>query len=115
MKKILSLLAAGLMVSALIIGCGTEDPWSPDPTRPLDLSMVSGPADTVAYASDVSFSWTSTGGVGEVLYQYRLDSGSWSTASNATSVIYEGVTAGATFGVRATDEDGNTDEETRQF
>jgi hypothetical protein len=115
MKKILSLLAAGLMVSALIIGCGTEDPWSPDPTRPLDLAMVSGPADTVAYASDVSFSWTSTGGVGEVLYQYRLDSGSWSTASNATSVIYENVITGATFGVRATDEDGNTDEETRQF
>lgn len=115
MKKILSLFAAGLMVSALIIGCGTEDPWSPDPSRPLDLSMVSGPADTVAYGSDVSFSWTSTGGKGEVQYQYRLDSGSWSSPSNATSVAYENVTAGATFGVRATDEDGDTDEESRQF
>lgn len=115
MKKILSLLAAGLMVSALIIGCGTEDPWSPDPERPLDLSMVSGPADTVAYGSDVSFSWTSTGGEGEVQYQYRLDQGSWSTASNATSVAYENVAAGATFNVMATDAGGDTDEDSRRF
>ncbi|GAF98178.1 unnamed protein product, partial [marine sediment metagenome] len=115
MKKILSLLAAGLMVSALIIGCGTEDPWSPDPSRPLDLSMVSGPADTVAYGSDVSFSWTSTGGSGEVQYQYRLDEGSWSTLSNVTSVAYENVTAGATFNVMATDAGGDTDEDSRQF
>lgn len=103
------------MVSALIIGCGTEDPWSPDPARPLDLSMVSGPADTVAYGSDVSFSWTSTGGVGEVEYQYRLGTGSWSTASNVTSVTYENVTAGAVFSVMATDDDGDTDEDSRQF
>lgn len=115
MKKVLSLLATGLMVSALIIGCGTEDPWSPDPTRSLDLSMVSGPADTVAYGSDVSFSWTSTGGEGEVQYQYRLDQGSWSTASNATSQAFENVTTGFTLGVRATDADGNTDEDSRQF
>ncbi len=115
MKKILSLLVAGLMVSAFIIGCGTEDPWSPDPTRPLDLSMVSGPADTVGHGSDVSFSWTSTGGEGEVQYQYRLDQGSWSTASNATSQAFENVTTGFTLGVRATDADGNTDEDSRQF
>ncbi len=115
MKKVLSLLATGLMVSALIIGCGTEDPWSPDPTRSLNLSMVSGPADTVGYSSDVSFSWTSTGGEGEVQYQYRLDQGSWSTASNATSQAFEDVTTGFTLGVRATDADGNTDEDSRQF
>lgn len=116
-KTPLILLKIGLVtaLAILISGCGTEDPWSPDPERPLDLSMVSGPADTVAYGSDVSFSWTSTGGEGEVLYQYRLDAGSWSTASNLTSVIYENVTDSATFGVRAADAGGDTDEDSRRF
>ena len=109
------MLAAGMMVTALIIGCGTEDPWSPDPERPLNLSMVSGPADTVGYGSDVSFSWTSTGGEGEVQYEYRLGTGNWSTPSNITSKDYEDVTAGATFNVRATDAGGDTDEDSRQF
>ncbi|MEE9553504.1 MAG: hypothetical protein V3W18_04330 [candidate division Zixibacteria bacterium] len=115
MKKILLLLAAGLMVCAYIIGCSTEDPWQPEPSRALELSMVSGPADTVAYGSTVSFSWTSSGGSGEVTYQYRLDSGTWSTASNVTSVTYSDVTAGATFGVMATDAASATDEVSRTF
>ncbi len=104
MKKILFMLAAGLMVGAIIIGCGTENPWEPDPSRPLELSFVAGPADTVAYGSTISFSWTSKGGSGEVQYQYRLGaSGSWSTLSNVTSVTYSNVTADNTLYVRAED------------
>jgi hypothetical protein len=115
MNKILLILAAGLMVCAFIIGCSTEDPWQPDPSRPLALSIVSGPADTVAYGSTISFSWTSRGGVPEVTYQYRLDSGSWSTPSNVTSVTYEDVIAGATFSVMATDGASDTDEASRAY
>ena len=44
-KTPLILLKIGLVtaLAILISGCGTEDPWSPDPSRPLDLSMGSGP------------------------------------------------------------------------
>jgi hypothetical protein len=115
MKKILLLLAAGLMVSAFISGCGTEDPWNPNPTFDLDLAIVSGPADTVAYGANVSFTWTSQGGIGEVEYQYRLGSGSWSEWSNITSVTYADRTAGAIFEVQARDEGNQTDSETREF
>ncbi len=116
-KKIPLLLVTGMVTALAIIltGCGTEDPWSPDPSRPLVLSMVSGPADTVAYGSNVSFSWKSAGGTGEVEYQYRLDSGNWTSPSNATSVTYFDVTAGATFNVMATDAGGATDQVSRQF
>jgi hypothetical protein len=115
MKKLLLLLAAGLMVGTLIIGCGTENPWNPDPSRPLELSFVAGPADTVAYGSTVTFSWKSKGGSGEVQYQYRLGSGSWSTPSSVTSVTYTDVTAGDVFGVMATDEAQSTQQISRQF
>ncbi len=116
MKKILFILAAGVMVSALIIGCGTEDPWSPDPARPLELSFVAGPADTVAYGSTISYTWTSKGGSGEVQYQYRLGaSGNWSTLSNVTSVTYPGVISGNTFYVRAEDETPTSLEISRTF
>ncbi len=122
-KTPLILLKIGLVtaLAIMISGCGTEDPWSPDPSRPLDLSMVSGPADTVAYGSDISFSWTSTGGTGEVQYQYRRDSGSWSILSNLTSVIHEDLTnAGAdplavTFDVRAEDAANDADTVSQTF
>ncbi len=117
MKKLLLLLAAGLMVGAFIFGCSTEDPWSPEPSRPLVLEMVSGPADsaTVAYGSNVSYSWTSRGGEGEVQYQYRIDSGDWSTLSNLTSVQLTDRTADGDFSIRAQDEGGETETISRVY
>lgn len=117
MKKLLLLLAAGLMVSAFIIGCSTEDPWSPEPSRPLVLEIVSGPADstTVAYGSNISYTWTSRGGEGEVQYQYRIDSGDWSTLSNLTSVQLADRTADGDFSVRAQDEGGETETISRVY
>jgi len=116
MKKLLLILAAGVMVGSFILGCGTESPWSPDPTRALELSFVAGPADTVAYGSTISFSWTSKGGSGEVQYQYRNGtSGNWSTLSNLTSVTLAGVTSGSTFYVRAEDASGSALEINRAY
>jgi len=116
MKKILFVLAAGVMVGALIIGCSTDEPWNPNPARPLELSFVAGPADTVAYGSTISFSWTSKGGSGEVQYQYRLGaSGSWSTLSNVTSVTIPDVTGGSTMYVRAEDALAAEQEISRAF
>jgi len=115
MNRILLLLAAGLMVGAFIFGCSTEDPWNPNPSYDLSLSIVSGPADTVAYGANVSFTWTSQGGIGEVEYQYRLGSDAWSAWSNITSVTFENRTAGAVFEVQARDEGNQTDSDSRQF
>lgn len=117
MKKILFLLAAGMMVGALIIGCSTEEPWTPNPERPLDLSFVAGPADTVAYGATISFSWTSKGGDGQVEYEYRMGtSGNWSTPSTGvTNVTFPNIVSGSTFYVRATDAGQNQEEISRQF
>ena len=117
MKKLLLILAAGLMVSAFIFGCSTEDPWSPEPSRPLVLEIVSGPADSamVAYGSNISYTWTSRGGEGEVRYQYRIDSGDWSTLSNLTSVQLADRTADGDFSVRAQDEGGETETISRVY
>ncbi len=121
MKKLLFLLIAGLMVGAFIIGCGTEDPWVTEPDTTLELSIVSGPADTVQYGSSVEFSWISQGGVGAVTYQYRLGSGSWSTLANTTSARLDDlVNAGSapaaqTFSVRSQDAGGQADTVTQGF
>ncbi|UCE67012.1 MAG: hypothetical protein JSU85_03095 [Candidatus Zixiibacteriota bacterium] len=104
MRKLLLLLAAGLMVSAFIFGCSTEDPWSPSPSNELVLSFVSGPSGEVAYGANISFSWTSRGGVGEVVYRYRLGADSWSAWSNVTTVNYQDVTSADTMYVEAQDE-----------
>jgi hypothetical protein len=92
MKKLFILLAAGLMVGAFIFGCSTEDPWNPSPSNVLVLSFVSGPSDTVDHGSNVSFSWTSQGGVGEVDYRYRMDADTWTDWSNITSVNFQNLT-----------------------
>jgi hypothetical protein len=92
MKKLYLLLMAGLMVGAFIFGCSTEEPWNPSPSNVLVLSFVSGPSDTVVHGSNVSFSWTSQGGVGEVDYRYRMDADTWTDWSNVTSVNYQNLT-----------------------
>lgn len=116
-KKSLLLLLAGIATTLAIIlaGCSTEEPWNPNPDNTLVLSIVSGPSDTVAYGSNVSFSWTSRGGVGEVQYQYRLGAGSWSTLSNETSVYLPNRTVGAVFEIAANDAGNQTANVTQEF
>lgn len=110
MKKILFMLAAGLMVSVMITGCGTEDPWGVLPPSGIALSIVSGPSGTVVNGSSVTFSWTSTGGEGEVTYRYQLGTAGWSEWSNVTSVTYDGVAGPITytFNIEARDEGSGT-------
>lgn len=115
MKKLFTLLAAGLMVSAFIFGCSTEDPWSPSPSNELVLTFVSGPSDTVAYSSNISFTWTSRGGVGEVVYRYRLGAASWSAWSNVTSVNYQDVISADTMFVEAQDDADQSDAVSQEF
>jgi hypothetical protein len=109
------MLAAGLMVGAFIFGCSTEDPWQPSPSNVLVLSFVSGPSDTVAYGANISFSWTSRGGVGEVVYRYRLGADSWSDWSNVTSVNYQDVTSADTMFVEAQDDADQSDAISQRF
>jgi hypothetical protein len=121
MKNLLLMLVAGLMVGAFIFGCSTEDPWQPNPSNVLVLSFVSGPSDTVAYGSNISFSWTSQGGVGEVTYRYRMDAGTWSDWANATSVNFPNLTnpdtlpVARTFYVEARDEGTQTEDISQGF
>lgn len=92
----------------ILFGCSTEDPWSTNPQNPLVLEMVSGPnADTVAYGSNIAYSWTSRGGDGEISYQYMLGSGAWTNIA-ATTLQLANVTSDGSISVRATDESSNT-------
>jgi len=117
MKKTLFLLAAGLMVSIIIAGCGTEKPWEVLPPAGISLSIVSGPSGTIVNGSGVTFSWTSTGGEGEVTYRYKLGSGAWSEWTNVTTVTYPSVSGPTTyiFDIEAQDPAGQTAATSREF
>lgn len=124
MKKLLVLLAAGLMVGVIISGCTTEDPWEPEPSRPLDLFIVSAPdaSTDVPGFSTVNFAWSAKGGTGNITYQWYLspDETEYGSASALTSIAYEHIGSDTedmtyTFYVRATDADNNTDIATAEF
>jgi len=117
-KNSLFLILAGTVTALAIIltGCSTEDPWSPEPSRPLVLEMVAGPdADTVAYGSDITYTWTSRGGEGEVQYRYRVDSDDWSELSNVTTVQLTYRIEEGEFSVRAEDEAGDSETISRLY
>jgi hypothetical protein len=115
-NSLLSILAGTVTALAIILsGCSTEDPWSPTVSNPLVLEIVSGPdADTVAYGSNISYSWTSRGGVGEISYQYRIGAGDWTDVA-ATTVQITNVTSADSFSVQATDEAAHTATVTRMY
>lgn len=125
MKWKLLILAAGLMVSAMIISCSTEEPWSPEPSRPLSLVMISAPdtATMVPDSTTVSFFWSATGGTGEKTYQWYLSplQTDYGSQSNRTDTTYTAVLAVSdtstmfTFNVRARDETNSTDAVTTSF
>jgi hypothetical protein len=85
------------------IDTGTPPP--PDTTAP-DTTITSGPSGTSS-TSDASFAFTSS--ESGSTFQCQLDSGAW--AGCTTPKTYTGLADGShTFGVRATDAAGNTDE-----
>ena len=124
MKRTLYLLAAGLMVGVIMIGCSTEDPWEPTGTVALNLVIISGPEEgaIIPHSSNVSFYWGVQGGSGEYQgYQWWLDGvdSDWpTTMSQATSVTYEDLLASGddyVFHLRVTDSQSQTDEVTTSF
>ncbi len=120
-KTPLTWLIAGLLIAALAIimsGCSTEKPWGTNPSRPLVLTVVSGPgsADTIGIGAPVGFSWVAKGGTGDAQYQYRVDSGAYTALSRITSISLTDLTAGShTVTVRAEDTAANVDTTSRTF
>jgi hypothetical protein len=107
-NRIKFLAAAGLVIVAAMIisGCSTDDPWNPTQTGQLDLTLISGPSDsvTVPLGNVISFSWAASGGTGTVQYQYRIDDLAWSALSRTAFVTLHGLTEGFhTFSARAQD------------
>jgi len=112
-KTPLILMIAGLVTALAIIfsGCSTEDPWTTNPSVPFTFSLISGPTDSLSVPANtaVSYSWAATGGVGEVLYQYKLNDDPWSELSNITTVTFTGLAEGIyIFSVQAQDAGGHT-------
>jgi len=138
-KNRLILLVAGVVaILAIIIGCSTDEPWAPDPSRPLGLIMVSAPDDStlVPNNSSVGFVWTSTGGSGKInLYEWYLASASgdtlatnesaWANSdSGITSFTYDNLYGGTntdtigieyTFHVKVKDSENSVDSLSTSF
>lgn len=127
MKKIALILAAGLMVMAIIIGCSKENPWEPAAGEALRVFIIAGPDTSAAvpHNSTVGFTWGSRGGSGKVTkYQWYLSpiESAYNTGAVVNSVSYTGL-AGAdspndatyTFYVRVTDSEGHTAVASRTF
>jgi hypothetical protein len=124
MKKLFALLAAGLMVSAFIFGCGTEEPWNPTTQAQLNLVIISSPDSTTEMMApaSASFFWTSTGASGSVEYTWYLsplESG-YNDASDLTDATYENLGSASsnipyTFYVKAEDAAGHIDSASVDF
>jgi hypothetical protein len=111
-NKTLFLSAAGLVIiiAMIMAGCSTKNPWGANPSRPLTLAFVSVPADTVNFTPQITYSWTSKGGVGLPSYRYSFNGEALSPATNITSVTLHGLIGDTTYTMRveATDEGNNT-------
>ncbi len=119
-KTILFLSAAGLVIAAIMLaGCSTEKPWTTNPNIPLTLSLISGPADAAEVPADatISYSWSAIGGSGQILYQYRLNSGSWTQPADVNTATFTGLMPDSsyTFTVQAKDGAGRTVSVSRSF
>ena len=124
MKNLVLLLVAGLVVGAIIIGCGTKEPWTPNPQTTLDLAIVSAPdtSTLVPNESDVSFVWKAKGGAGEpLLYSWFLepDETSYGPDTTLTSITYRDLgdsnAVPYTFHLKVTDVAGTEDSAVVEF
>lgn len=118
-NRLILLVAGALATLAIIIGCGTEEPWAPEPFRSLELVMVSAPdiSTAIPHNSNVSFSWSAQGGSGKVTeYEWYLDTieTAWSHSGLPTTFTYPHLSGGDslgveyTFYVRVTDSNDST-------
>jgi hypothetical protein len=81
-------------------------------TTPPNTTISSGPSGTIDYA-DVTFTCSGSDNEdppGALVYQHRLDAGTWSSWTSSTSAVFNGLTDGEhTYDVRARDTSGNID------
>ena len=88
------------------------DTGEPPDTTPPETVITSGPSGTIDYA-DVDFTFTGSDDVDPpsmLIYQHRMDGGSWSSWSGSTMATYSGLENGMhVFEVRAQDSSGNID------
>jgi hypothetical protein len=79
-------------------------------TTPPDTNIISCPTYS---GPEVTFNWTGTDNltaIVDLVYQYRLDGGSWSEWGSGTSHTYSGLAIGShTFEVKSKDQAGNID------
>ncbi len=98
----------------LVVGSGTAPPPPPPPdTTPPDTTITSNFCGTTVTSSTVTVTWTGsddTTPTGNLVYAYKLDSGSYSSYASATSHTFNNLSNGShTVSVKAKDEAGNVD------
>ena len=104
------------MVSAMIVGCGNENPWTANPSTAIDVFLVSAPDSTseVPSGATINFVWAANGN-SDITYRWFLQpmESSYRASSGLTSIVYvvatDTIDVDYTFHLRATDAAGNTD------
>jgi hypothetical protein len=90
----------------------TVDTGEPPDTTPPETVITSGPSGTIDY-TDVDFTFSGSDDndpPSALVYQHRMDGGSWSGWSGSTMASYTGLADGPhTFAVRSRDSSGNID------
>ena len=82
-------------------------------TTPPDTQVTSNQCGTTITTDSTTMTWTGSDNItptASLVYSYRLDGGTWSAYSSATSTTLTGLSSGShTFEVRAKDQAGNVD------
>jgi hypothetical protein len=100
-------------LSLLVLATGTPPPPPPGDTTPPNTTITSSVCGTTVGSSSVTINWTGTDNstpTPSLVYSEKLDGGSWSSYTPATSKTYTNLTSGShTVSVRAKDLSGNVD------
>jgi hypothetical protein len=102
-------------LALLVLATGTQPPPPPPPgdTTPPNTTITSSVCGTTVSTNSVTITWTGSDNstpTGSLVYANKLDGGSWSSFSSATSKTYTNLSnASHTVSVKAKDQSGNED------